>query len=220
MEQSLLSRVFGKIAMAILAIALVDLVYLNYWVFQNDNLKSKIEGLEQTRTIEPQDISATQSAQTTATPLPEAQSSPQVTREVETKTVVEKETQTIVQTAQKEIFVPMGSGSTKSNSFADLAGVEVTIDTSKYSAIEQVVFEASLWVEGGNGKAWAQVKNVDDNTGLIESQIASVSGSGEVKTSGKIPFPGGKKTYRAQAKTDLVNFATHVDNARLKITLR
>ena len=44
--------------------------------------------------------------------------------------------------------------------------------------------------------------------------------TGEVKASGKIPFPSGAKTYRIQAKTDITNFAAHVENARLKITLK
>src|SRR3989344_4904044 len=129
-------------------------------------------------------------------------------------------TQTIIQTAQKEIFIPMGSGSTNSGTFSDLAGTDVTVDTAKYSQIESVVFEASIWVTGSNGRAWAQITNVNEKNPLIESQISGISGTGEVKASGKIPFPSGAKTYRIQAKTDITNFAAHVDNARLKITLK
>ena len=55
---------------------------------------------------------------------------------------------------------------------------------------------------------------------LIESQISGTAGTGEVKASGKIPFPSGAKTYRIQAKTDITDFAAHVENARLKITLK
>lgn len=220
------SRILGKIGLAILAVALVDLLFLNYWVLNNDRFNNLREVGGKNRNV---DVVSTSSAGITPvfeSPAPSPSTQPNV-KTVETslpagkqETVVEKQTQTIVQTAQKEIFVPMGSGLSNSNTFADLFGVEVTIDTSKYSAIDSVVFEASLWVEGGNGQAVARIKNVTDSNPYIESQISNNSSTGTVKTSGKIPFPPGQKTYRVQAKTDITNFAAHVDNARIKITLK
>ena len=205
--------------MAILAVALLDLIYINYWVVKSGNSTDINEAVGQARVFK-----------TIPTPNPSVSPSPETKTETKTfetnlsagrqETVVERETQTIVQTAQKEIFIPMGSGSTNGNAFTDLAGTDVTIDTSKYSAIDSVVFEASIWVEGGNGRAYAQITNVTDKNPLIESQISGSGGSGVVKTSGKIPIPSGQKTYRVMAKTDIVSFAAHVDNARIKITLR
>ncbi len=216
MEQSLVARILSKIAVAVLVLALLDLLYLNWWVIKYQKANSKDQNLEQTRTVEAIP-SPTPEASPTSLPGGEPKTE---TKTVETKTVVEKETQTIVQTAQREIFIPIGSSSTTSRNYVDLSGLEVTIDTSKYSTIESVVFEASIWVEGGNGRAYAQLKNITDNNPLIESEITSTSNKGEVKTSGKIPIPAGAKKYGVRAKTDIENFAAHVENARLKITLK
>jgi len=217
MDQSIGSRILGKLAVAITIIALLDLAYVNWWIVKSQKSEVNVQSDEERREVETKVIEPSPIASPSSSPANE----PKVeTKTVETKTVVERETQTIVQTAQKEIFVPMGSGSTTSSTFVDLSGTDVTIDTNKYSSIESIVFEASIWVEGGNGRATAQLYNVDDKTPYIESQMSSTSGSGSVKTSGKVPIPPGRKTYRVQAKTDLTNFPAHADNARMKITLK
>src|SRR3989344_1873570 len=223
MEQPLLSRILAKIGIAILTVALADLLFVNYWLIKNEDLKGQKStaenGIQLSRVIEPKpESSPTPSFSPSSSPT--KSSSAQPSPIFKTETVIEKQTQTIIQTSQKEIFVPMGSGSTNSHTFFDLSGTDVTIDTSKYPTIDSVVFEASIWPEGGNGRAYAQITNVTDNNPLIESQITSTSSSGTVKTSGKIPIPTGQKTYRIQAKTDITNFVAHVDNARIKITLR
>ena len=217
MEQSLFSRILTKIGIAILAIALFDLLFVNWWILKYQRSNIKDQNKDMTRVVEQNLIEPSPTPQSSPSPIVEPKTE---TKTIETKTVVEKQTQTIIQTAQKEIFVPMGQGSTNSYTFADLNGTDVTIDTSKYSAIDSMIFEASIWPEGGNGRAYAQIKNVTDNNPLIESQITNSSASGVVKTSGKIPIPTGTKTYRVQAKTDITNFAAHVENARIKITLK
>lgn len=217
MNNLLFSKIFSKLIIAIVIIALADLIYLNWWVVQRGNLEVGSESVE-TRVVEVIPSPSPEAIESpTASP---AQEVPVETKVVEKETIVEKETQTIVQTAQKEIFIPLGSGSTNSNSYADLAGLEVTIDTTKYTAIDSVVFEASIRVEGGNGRAYAQLKNVTDNNPLIESMVSSTSGTSEVKVSGNIPILSGSKKYGVMAKTDITNFAAHVDNARIKITLK
>lgn len=225
MEKSLLSKILAKLSFAIIAIAVVDLLYLNYLVIGRGNVQT--EGRLITNTEVPGEVDPSPSPEATVSPSPPASGS-EVKTIVEKETVVEKQTpsassgqaETIVQTAQKEIFIPMGAGSTKSGSFSDLTTTDVTIDTSKYSSISSVVFEASIWVEGGNGAVYAQLYNVSDKTGYIESQITNNTGTAAAKTSGKIPIPTGQKTYRVQAKTDIVEFAAQVSNARLKITLK
>lgn len=218
----MLGKIGSKIVISLFLIGLVDLVFINWWVFKNKNNNSSIvdsatEALKQSdRVFEFVD---NPSPTPQAFPSSLASASP-VTKTVETKTVVEKETKTVIQTAQKEIFIPLGSGSTNSFSYADIAGSDITIDTSKYSQIDSIVFEASIWVVGGNGRAWAALYNVNDKVNYIESQITHNLGTAAVKTSGKIPFPSGQRTYRIQAKTDIVEFAARVDNARVKITLK
>ena len=215
MNDSLIARITTKIGVAILVLALVDLIYINYWVVKSDNFRSSNQG-DVNRSVE---LIASPSPSTSLRPVasPSASGAP-VT--VETKTVVEKETQTIVQTAQKEIFIPIGSGSTKNNSYIDLAGLTVAIDSSKYSAIDSVIFEASIWVDGGNGKVFAQLYNKTDGHPVWNSEISTSLSSGVLIDSSKINLDSGNKTYVVQAKTNLVEFAGHMENARIKITLK
>lgn len=218
MDQSIFSRIFGKIIIAIIVLSLADLLFLNYWVLTNQKQKAGNFKPDEARVVT--EASPSPSPEVSSiSPTPRA-SPPVETKTVETKTVVEKETQTIVQTAQKEIFIPIGTGSTKKNSYEDLAGLEVTIDTNKYSSIESVVFEASIWVQDGNGKVYTQLYNKTDGHPVWNSEISTSSATGVLTTSGKITLSSGNKTYKIQAKTNLVEFAGHVDNARVKITLK
>lgn len=221
MEDSFAGKIITKIIVAIFVVAALDLGFINWWIIKND--KKPGEVIVNNESGQKSDLS-TPSA--TSSPLPSVAANPQA------QTVVSNSSpspfpssqpvvnQTIVQNANKEIFVPMGSGQTKSGTFADLSGVEVTIDTTKYSAIDYVVFEASIWTDGGNGIGWAQIENVNDNNPLIESQISNPATTAAMKTSGKIPIPTGAKTYRVQAKTSITDYAVHVDNAHLKIVLK
>lgn len=219
MENSLISRIVSKIAVAILVLAVADLVFLNWWVIKSQKSNVKSQSLEETRIVE---SLSSPSPETQASPSPNlALPSPIVKTETPNQGGSgQASTQTIVQTAQKEIFIPIGSGSTKKNSLEDLAGLEVTIDTGKYSAIEAVVFEASLWVQDGNGRVTAQLFNKSDGHAVWNSEISTTSASGVLTTSSKITLDSGSKTYKVQAKTDLTEFAAHVDNARIKITLK
>ncbi|MEK9146917.1 MAG: hypothetical protein AAB639_01845, partial [Patescibacteria group bacterium] len=217
-EQSLLGKILAKISLAIIIVALLDLLYLNWLVLSHKSVKK--ETVAASPTLETDVASPSPTPSSAEVFDPEAQTRrategkpAEEAKTVETKTVVTKETQTIVQTAQKEIFIPMGSGSTKSHDFADLTSTDVTIDTSKYANIQSVVFETSIWVEGGNGAAYAQLYNVSDKTGYIESQVSNNIGTAVVKVSGNLPLPVGQKTYRVRAKTDIVEFAAHVSNA-------
>lgn len=208
MDQSALGKIIAKIGIAIFIIALVDLLYLNYWVIKSD--KSTVESRQSEKQSETANVSSPVPS-STASPI----SSPQATPNAP---VVE--TKTVVQTAQKEIFVPIGSGNTKNRSYTDLSGLEVTIDTTKYSAIESVVFEATVWVEGGNGRAYAQLYNKTDSQPVWNSEVSSPLGTGTFKTSQKLTLTTGSKTYTVQAKGDLEGYAAHVDNARIKIILK
>ena len=229
MDESLASRIFTKLGIAILAVALLDLAFVNWVIIKDQKAQSAQNSTTQETSADKSTGASTSNQDASQSPLPSEETEPKQVGASEPKTVIETpnqngsgqaSTQTIIQTAQKEIFIPMGSGSTNSGTFSDLAGTDVTVDTAKYSQIESVVFEVSIWVTGSNGRAWAQITNVNEKNPLIESQISGTSGTGEVKASGKIPFPSGAKTYRIQAKTDITNFAAHVENARLKIALK
>lgn len=223
MEQSLASRILTKIGLAILTVALFDLVFLNWWILKKSDVNMPLNqqiNTEGTVASSPNPNIVYPSA----SPIPIASATPQSSgipqQNAPTQTVIQKETQTIIQTPQKEIFIPLGSGSAKSSTYTDLSGVEVSIDTTKYPPIDYMDFEASIWVTNGNGKAWARIINVNDNNPFIESEISSTSSSGTYRISSKIPFVYGPKTYRVQAKTDITDYAANVSNAVIKIILK
>lgn len=225
MEQSLASRILAKIGLAIITVALFDLVFLNWWMLKKSDLyinapqtqpaTGKTDALPSQA---PNTVYPSPSTVPIASAAPQASGNPP--QNTATQTVIQKETQTIIQTPQKEIFIPLGSGSTKSNTYSDLSGVEVSIDTTKYPPIDYMVFQASIWVTNGNGKAWVRIINVNDNNPFFESQISSSSATGEYRTSAKIPFVYGPKTYRVQGKTDITDYAANVSNAMIKIVLK
>src|SRR3989344_4690578 len=221
MDESASGRILGKIGLAILAIALADLVFLNWWTLKNDKLVTGVVTALNSRQDKGDDKSPADSGQAQAVePEPSPTSLPTPQKE-KTSTVSDTlKTSTVVQNAQKEIFISLGSGSTKSNDWAELAGLQGTIDFSKYSGIDSMVFSGSVWVDGGNGRAWGELYNSDDKTLLIESRISSPTGTATLMTSGHVPIAGGAKTYKVYAKTDLTDYAAHVDNARIKITLK
>ncbi|KKR86119.1 MAG: hypothetical protein UU34_C0021G0013 [Candidatus Curtissbacteria bacterium GW2011_GWA1_41_11] len=216
MDEGSSKSILTKIGLAVLVIALLDLFFLNYLTFKNQKESQESQVIEEDSRVivepSPPPIEVTEDQPEPSSAPPPAGGT------TETKTIVEKET--VVQTAQKEIFIPIGSGSVQKKDWTDVPGLEVTIDTTKYSVIESIVFEATVWPEGGNGRAYARLINISDSNPFVESQISSASNTGELKTSGSIPFPSGSKKYGVQAKSDIENFGAHVENARIKITLK
>lgn len=229
MDESLSGKILTKIGLAILTLALVDLLFVNWWIVKGQNSNTPLggrAGKNQNVTSQnpgpassPVPINSPEPTPATASLLTASSPNPNPSPQVVTQTVVEKQTQTVVQTAQKEIFIPIGSASTFSNNYADLPGLSVSIDTTKYSAIDSVDFEASIWVDGGNGKVSAQIYQSGVGP-IFNSQITSSSSQGTLVISPGINLGSGSYTYKVQAKTDLVNFAAHVENARIKIILK
>lgn len=210
------SKIFIKMGIALFILAMVDLVFVNYWILQNQKANTQVTAVIDVKN----ETQKKEYSNEVVSPTPLASPSPSSEPPDEVKTIVPKETKTVVQTAQKEIFIPLGSGSVSTSGFSDISGTDVTVDFSKYLNIDYMVFEASVWVLYGNGRAYGQVKNVTDKNPFVESQITSNSSSGEVKTSGRLPIPSGVKTFRMIAKTDITDFPAHLDNARLKIVLK
>ncbi len=209
-QSSQLTRILTKIGIAILVIALFDLVYLNYVTFKNQSANQVATTVE----INPTPAALASPAPSDSTTATLASPTPQAA--TPTTSVTQ---QTIVQTAQKEIFIPVGDGSTTSGSYSNLPGAQVTIDSSKYSGVASVNFEASIWVTNGNGKAYAQLYNVTGGHMVWNSEISTSSGSG-VLMSSPITLDSGANTYQIQAKTDITQFAANVSTGRIKIVLR
>lgn len=212
MEQSFAKSILVKLGISIAILAFVDLVYLNFVVFQ----QNQSANVEEQKVADDRKIA-------TSSPVSEPSATPTSAKEIKTETVVNNtvvEREIVVQSAQKEIFIPIGTGSTFSHDYVDLAGLEVSIDTTKYAAIDSVVYEASVRVQDGNGKMYTQLFNKTDGHPVWNSEITTISATNELKVSSKINLDAGNKTYVVQAKTDLTSYAAHVSNARIKIILK
>lgn len=213
MDQSTAQKLVVKIGIAILLVALVDLVYLNWWVLKGQGSEVRDQRSEQARTID-----------LVPSPSPEASPSPSLTPSpttiVEKETIVREQTQTIVQTSQKEIFIPIGTGSTLKQTYTELSGAQVTVDTSKYGSIEAAYFEASIRVEGGNGKASVQLYNKTLARPIWFSELANSTSTSTYMTSPKITLDSGSNSYVVQAKTAFENWPAYVDSSRIRIILK
>ncbi|MBI5465539.1 hypothetical protein HY946_02925 [Candidatus Gottesmanbacteria bacterium] len=116
----------------------------------------------------------------------------------------------------KEVFIPLGSGSTKAISWVDLFGIEAYVDPSKYSKIKEANFEVALRIPTANGRAYARLYNVNDNHPVWGSEVWSEGQSGLMVRSGNISFNSGNKLYRVQMYSTM-GYEAFLDNARIRI---
>lgn len=125
---------------------------------------------------------------------------------------VEKPTE---ENSSKEYFIPLGSGTTKSNTWQDLAGVEAVIDTNNYKAIKSVTFELFLKIPTANGMVYAKLFNVTDKHDVWFSEV---SGEGPILTKREavITLEKGAKTYRVMGLSTL-KYDANIENARIRI---
>lgn len=221
MEQSFLKSILVKIAFAILVLALIDLGFLNWWVLTQSK-ESKVASTAADLRDVSGEVEQQNEGQTSPTPTPNGASksaaTPTPTTIIKEQTTVQQNT--VVQTAQKEFFIPIGDGSTQSDSYVNLPGVQVTINSANYTGILSVDFEANIWVTNGNGIMYAQLYNLTDGHPVWNSEISTNSGSGVLTVSAPITLDSGQKTYVVQAKTGLTNFPANVSTARVHILLK
>lgn len=117
--------------------------------------------------------------------------------------------------APKEYYIPLGTGSTKSDAWQTVSGMEATIDTSLYQHIRSVTFESSLSIPAGVG--WMRVKlyNATDGHDVWGSELTSESDTARAMQS-SISLDAGNKRYIVQALSTIRAEAL-IANARIKI---
>jgi hypothetical protein len=133
--------------------------------------------------------------------------------------VKETETKVSTETSIKEYSIFLGSGSTKSDSWEDIDGLNAYIDSNNYKDIKSVVFEASLRIPTANGTVYARVYNKTDGQAIWSSEISTTSDKSTFLRSGNINLGNGNKLYQVQMKTTM-KFESLIDSARLKIVLK
>lgn len=124
----------------------------------------------------------------------------------------------VTQPTAKEFFVPLGAGSTTSSEWVDVPGAEAFVDSSRYSSIAAVYFEASLRIPTKNGRVYARLFNVTDKHPVWFSEVSTENETGTL-LSAKITLDPGGKVYRVQMKTTL-QYQSIMDQSRIRIETR
>lgn len=117
----------------------------------------------------------------------------------------------------KEFFVSFGSGTNATSDWEDVPGLKAYIDSSKYSSIKNVVFEASVRIPTGNEQAFVRLFNETDKHPVWFSDVSLEGGTGQLLVSAPITLDPGNKLYKVQMKTSL-KFTAILDQARIHIT--
>jgi len=126
--------------------------------------------------------------------------------------------QTIMQpSGAKELFVPLGTGQSTATDWTNVPGVIASVDSTKYTGIKQVTFEANITVPTANETVEVQLYDMTDEHPVWNSQM-TMTGTTQYLVSSPITLDSGNKLYQVQMKTQLQYPAT-LDLARIHITL-
>lgn len=117
----------------------------------------------------------------------------------------------------KEIFIPIGEGQITATDWTNVPGALVTIDSTKYGNIKQIVFEASLQ-STNNQIMWVRLYNTTDNHPVWYSEM-STNASSQFVTSQPIQLDQGNKFYQVQMKSQL-QYPIVLNQARIHMTLQ
>lgn len=117
---------------------------------------------------------------------------------------------------QQVTYIPLGSGSTTSTDWVDVAGAQTYIDLAEYSANPYVAWEATLKIANTNGKAYARLYDATHGIAVNGSEVSVETGSYSVASSGRIYLWSGKNLYKVQIKSQTSEAAT-LGSGRIKI---
>ncbi len=119
--------------------------------------------------------------------------------------------------SQKELFVPIGSGTNASDDWEDVPGLQVVIDTAQYDKIKSSFFEAAVNVPSGNEIVYVRLYNVTDKHPVWYSELTFVNANtSQQLTSDKITLDSGNKAYKVQMKTQL-KIPASLNSSRIRI---
>ena len=112
--------------------------------------------------------------------------------------------------------MPFGSGETISDTWQDVPGLQVYIDSTKYEKIKTVTFEAAMRIPTANGIVYAQLYNATDSHPVWFSEVSMEGSTSKLLVSSPITLDAGNKLYKVQMKTTL-KYQSLLDSARVHI---
>ena len=125
----------------------------------------------------------------------------------------------VSQTGVKEFYIPLGSGSTKSRDWVELAGVEAVIDSANFPNVKSVIFEASLRIPTANGRVYAKLYDVTAKHDVWYSEVWVEGSTSYRAESANINLSSGRHLYRLMMKSTM-GYEALLDSARIKIILK
>lgn len=117
----------------------------------------------------------------------------------------------------RELYITIGSGSSKSPKWDAIEGVEVNIDTNKYPKILEAYFQVSLRIPTANGEVSSKLYNETEKHDVWFSEITNQGSEAKLKEA-KINLSSGPNSYRVYLKSSLEAEAL-LDQARIKIII-
>lgn len=153
------------------------------------------------------------------TPLPPTTAPTATTIPTPTPTrIIGTPTPTVTVSGVKEYYILLGSGNSSSSEWADISGLQATINTSLYPTIKTATLELTGNTPTGNETIWVRLYNATDNYPVPNSEITWNGGGDKIIVSNPITLTTGNKTYKVQMKTQL-SFVSNVNNAKIHLIL-
>ncbi len=205
-------NIFKIFISIILLLILINLAYLDFMYFKNMTTSKKENVQSQNQTLQTcpnaciSEIYKVTSASKLATPSAETTQTPTKTPSSASKPISQT----------KEFFIPFGTGSSSAGDWEDVAGLKAYIDSTQYSSIKSVVFEASVRIPTGNQVAYVRLFNETDKHPVWFSEVSMEGGTSQLLVSQPITLSEGNKLYKVQMKTQL-KFQANLDQARVHI---
>jgi hypothetical protein len=113
------------------------------------------------------------------------------------------------------VTVP-GSGSSLSNSWANLPGTEFNFNPNDYPSLKEAYFEANMKLLNGNGQAFLRLFDVTAGIEVWGSEIQTNKQDSTFMTSAKLTLRSDNHLYRVQAKSLTADTAVF-NSGRLKL---
>lgn len=201
----------------LMTLVILNLIALDVWLFSA--AKNNFLGMEKIKVLIADSKSAATPKtcpQSCLTQIKEATAS----LALATPTAIIKKGQTSskqTESAVKEFFIPLGSGSTSADDWADVPGAQAVVDAANYNKIKKATFEVSMRVPTGNQYAYVRLYNATDGRPVWFSEFYYPGGSEQrYFVSDPINLESSPKLYKIQMKTQL-KYPAILDQARLHI---
>lgn len=116
----------------------------------------------------------------------------------------------------KEVWLPLGSGSTSAADWVD-TGAQAYVDTTIYPSLKEAYWQASL--KSNSGTVYARLVQKNEGAVVPGSEINHSGSVSTLVTSGKILLSSGNKLYTVQLRSE-TGQEVFLENARVRLVLK